>query len=77
MNNNEVFAHLKREYKMTLRSNLTHHFKEMLAGVAIIEGNVVGSLDMVGMSPNVPIKKTLAVVNEELRNDESVGLRTD
>ena len=55
----------------------TYHFKEMLAGVEIEEGDIIGSLDIVGMFPNIPVKKTLEVVNEGLLNDETLGLRTD
>ena len=55
----------------------TYHFKEMLAGVEIEEGDIIGSLDIVGMFPNITVKKTLEVVNEGLLNDETLGLRTD
>ena len=33
--------------------------------------------DVVGMFPNVPVKKTLDVVKEELQNDERLRGRTD
>ena len=36
----------------------TYHFKEMLTEVDIEEGDIIGSLDVVGMFPNVPVKKT-------------------
>jgi len=55
----------------------TYHFKELLAQVQIEEGDIIGSLDVVGMFPNVPVKKTLEVVGEELCNDESLRLRTE
>ena len=37
----------------------------------------MGSLDIVGMFPNVPVKKTLEVVREELQKDETLKSRTD
>ena len=49
----------------------------MLAGVEIEKGDIIGSLDIVGMFPNIPVKKTLQVVNEGLLNDETLGSRTD
>ena len=55
----------------------TYHFKELLKEVDIEEGDIIGSLDIVGMFPNVPVKKPLEVVKEELINDESLRLRTD
>ena len=55
----------------------TYHFKELLKAVNIEEGDIMGSLDVVGMFPNVPVKKALEVVKEELINDESLRLRTD
>jgi len=45
--------------------------------VDIEEGKIIGSLYVVGMFPNVPVKKALEVVKEELINDESLRLRTD
>ena len=44
----------------------THHFKEMLIGAGIIQNNLMGTLDIVGMFPNIPVKKTLEGVGEEL-----------
>ena len=35
------------------------------------EGDTLGCLDVVGMFPNVPVKKVLRVGKEELINDES------
>ena len=35
----------------------------------------MGSLDVVGMFPNVPLKKTLEVVREELENDDTLHMR--
>ena len=37
---------------------------------------MMGSLDVVGMFPNVPLKKTLEVVREELENDDTLQMRT-
>ena len=54
-----------------------YRFKELLKEVDIEEGDIIGSLDVVGMFPNVPVKKALEVVKEELINDESLRLRTD
>ena len=36
----------------------------------------MGTLDIVGMFPNIPVKKTLEVVREELLNDDTLGSRT-
>ena len=38
---------------------------------------MIGSLDIVGMFPNVPLKKTLEVEREELHNDDTLHLRTE
>ena len=42
-----------------------------------MEGDIIRSLDIVGTFPNVPVKKALEVVKEELINDDSLRLRTD
>ena len=55
----------------------TYHFKEMLSEVEVREDDIIGSLDVVGMFPNIPVKKTLDVVKEELQNDETLTGRTD
>ena len=55
----------------------TYHFKELLAQVDIEEDDIIGSLAVVGMFPNIPVKKMLEVVNEELRKYESLRLRTE
>ena len=55
----------------------TYHFKELLAQVDFEENDIIGSLDIVGMFPNVPVKKTLEVVRDELRSDESLGSSTE
>ena len=38
---------------------------------------MIGSLAIVGMFPNVPLKKTLEVVREDLDNDYTLHLRTE
>ena len=55
----------------------TYHFKDMLADVDMMEEYTMGSLDIIGMFPNVPVKKTLEVVREELQKDETLKSRTD
>jgi len=55
----------------------TYHFKEMLSEVEVGEDDIIGSLDVVAMFPNIPVKKTLDVVKEELQNDETLTGRTD
>ena len=54
----------------------TYHFKEMLDGIGIMKDDLMGTLDIVGMFPNIPVKKTLEVVREELLNDDTLGSRT-
>ena len=54
----------------------TYHFKEMLTLLEVQKADLMGSLDVVGMFPNIPVKKTLEVVREELTNDETLQLRT-
>ena len=55
----------------------TYHFKEMLGEVEVRDDDIIGSLDLVGMFPNIPVRKTLEVVKEELREDETLRNRTD
>ena len=40
--------------------------KELLGGVGIIKDDLMGTLDIVGMFPNIPGKKALEVVREKL-----------
>ena len=54
----------------------TYHFKELVNNLGVQEEDLIGSLDIVGMFPNVPLKKTLEVVREELDNDDTLQLRT-
>ena len=49
----------------------------MLSEVEVREDDIIGSLDVVGMFPNIPVKKTLDVVKEELQIDETLTGRTD
>ena len=51
----------------------TYHFKEMLSQVMMQHGFSMGSLDIVGMFPNILVKKALEVVGEELENDETLS----
>ena len=44
----------------------TYHVKELLAQVELEQNEIIGSLDIVRMFPNVLVKKTLEVINEEL-----------
>ena len=55
----------------------TFHFKEMLGEVEVRDDAILGSLDLVGMFPNILGRKTLEVVKEELREDETLRNRTD
>ena len=48
----------------------------MLTFLEVQKADSMGSLDVVGMFPNIPVKKTLQVVREELTNDETLQLRT-
>ena len=49
----------------------------MLDGVEVRDDDIIGSLDVVGMFPNIPVGKTLEVVKEELQKDETLRGRTD
>jgi len=42
----------------------TYHFKELVNNLGVQEEDLIGSLDIVGMFLNVPLKKTLEVVRE-------------
>ena len=53
----------------------TYHFKELLGNLEVRDDDLMGSLDVVGMFPNVPLKKTLEVVREELENDDTLQVR--
>ena len=54
----------------------TYHFKELLGNLEVRDDDLMGSLDVVGMFPNVPLKKTLEVVREELENGDTLQMRT-
>ena len=49
----------------------------MLDGEEVRDDDIIGSLDVVGMFPNIPVGKTLEVVKEELQKDETLRGRTD
>ena len=40
-----------------------------------MKDDLMGTLDIVGMFPNIPVKKTLEVVREVLLNDDTLGSR--
>ena len=44
-----------------------YYFKEMIKDIQLQEGDIVGTLDIVGMFPNVPVKKTLEIARTNLR----------
>ena len=48
----------------------------MIQGLEVRDSDWMGSLDIVGMFPNIPVAKTLEVVKEELENDETLSGRT-
>ena len=50
----------------------TFHFKDSTTGLGV---DIIGSLDIVGMFPNVPVQKTLEVVRWELENDQTLAGR--
>ena len=54
----------------------TYHFKESITGLGVDIKDTIGSLDIVGMFPNVPVQKTLEVVRWELENDQTLAGRT-
>ena len=54
----------------------TYHFKESIRDVEVQDRDLIGTLDIVGMFPNIPVAKTLEVTREELENDETLSGRT-
>ena len=42
----------------------TYHFKETIGNIDLQEGYIMGTLDIVGMFPSVPVKKMLEVTPE-------------
>ena len=44
--------------------------------VEVQDKDLIGTLDIVGMFPNIPVAKTLEVTREELENDETLSGRT-
>ena len=55
----------------------TYYFKEMLDGLEVRDDDIIGSLDVVGMYPNIPVGTTLEVVKEELQKVETLRGSTD
>ena len=51
----------------------TYHFKESIRDVEVQDRDLIGTLDIVGMFPNIPVAKTLEVTREELENDETLS----
>ena len=54
----------------------TYHFKETVGNIDLQEGDRMGTLDVVGMFPNVPVKKTLEITRAKLEQDETLAART-
>ena len=54
----------------------TYHFKETINNIDLREGDRMGTLDIVGMFPNVPVKQTLQVTRDKLEKDETLSSRT-
>ena len=48
----------------------------MLQEVEVMEDDIIGALDNVGMFPNILFKKTLSIVKEALHNDKNLRFRT-
>ena len=49
----------------------------MLSKIEMQHGFKMGSLDIIGMFPNIPVKKALEIVREELENDDRDPERED
>jgi len=54
----------------------TYHFKETIKDIQLQERYIMGTLDIVGMFPNVPVKKTLEIASDKLEKDETLASRT-
>ena len=54
----------------------TYHFKETVGNINLQEGDRMGTLDVVGMFSNVPVKKTLEITRAKLELDETLAART-
>ena len=54
----------------------TYHFKSSIKDLEVQDSDLMGTLDIVGMFPNIPVAKTLEVVREELENDTTLSGRT-
>ena len=46
------------------------------SGISYMHAPAYPNLMVVGMFPNIPVKKTLSIVKEELHNDENLKSRT-
>ena len=54
----------------------TYHFKDTVGNIDLQEGDRMGTLDVVGMFPNVPVKKALEITRAKLEQDETLAART-
>jgi len=54
----------------------TYHFKETIKDIQLQEKDIMGILDIVGMFPNVPVRKTLEIARDKLEKDETLASRT-
>ena len=54
----------------------TYHFKETIKDIQLQEKDIMGTLDIVGMFPNVPVRKTLEIARDKLEKDETLASRT-
>ena len=54
----------------------TYHFKDSIKDLEVQDTDWMGTLDIVGMFPNIPVAKTLEVVKMELERDETLSGRT-
>ena len=55
----------------------TYDLKEMLKEVNLDGDCLMASLDIVGLYPSIPLKKTLEVIREKLEADDTLSSRTD
>ena len=51
----------------------TSHFKSSIKDLEVQDSDLMGTLDIVGMFPNILVAKTLEVVREELENDNTLS----
>ena len=50
-----------------------YHFKSSIKDLEVQDSDLMGTLDIVGMFPNILVAKTLEVVSEELKNDTTLS----